>query len=131
MGYYIEAPVLHGKAAWLADNYEVTRLPHAPASFSEVPEDKALVMVIANPMFEAAGYVYSQREFDDVVDTDMRPREFLLMDKLTVELLSGYDREGGGMPDYRVKDPESVKTAVTEMKNPAPVKTRRNWLRKK
>lgn len=115
MGYYIETPVLHGKAAWLAENYDAELLDCAPASFADVPDEQALVMVVDNGIFEAAGYVFSKDEFGQVVDTDPRPRQYLLMDKITVELLSGYGR-AGGFPDYRVYDPESVKAAVAARK---------------
>lgn len=115
MGYYIEAPAVHGKAGYLVMTYGAERVTR-PASFASIPEGKALVMVIDNGIFEAAGFIYSEREFEDVVSSDGRPREFLYMDRLTTELLSGYHRPNGSMPNYSVLDPASVKAAVARVK---------------
>jgi hypothetical protein len=116
MGYYIETPVLRDKAEWLRNNYNAA-LCQAPQSFDQIPADVALVVTVDNGMFEAAGYVYSEREIDSIVNApaagDTRPRKFLLMDKDTVELLSGYHRTGG-MPNYTVMKPTDVKEAVAQ-----------------
>lgn len=116
MGYYIEAPAVHGKAQYLMDSYDAEVIS-APASFSP-PEGKALVLVVDNGIFEAAGYVHDQREFDAFTcnPADVRPRIWLLMDKVTAELLSGYYRQPGGFPDYTVRDPQSVKAAAEKIK---------------
>lgn len=93
MGYYIETPVLHGKAAWLADAYDAELLAGPPVDLSELPEGKALVCVADNGIFEAAGYAFSDAEldaFDEPADT--RPKQWLVMDKPTVEKLSGFTR---------------------------------------
>jgi hypothetical protein len=116
MGYYVEAPVLHGKAQYLQDSYDA-EIIDPPTAFSP-PEGKALMLVVDNGAFEAAGYVHDQREFDAFTynSADMRPRIWLLMDKVTAELLTGYYRSPGGFPDYTIKDPQSIKAAAEKIK---------------
>lgn len=61
MGSYIETPVSTGKAAYLmAHGAEKISQPLA---FSEVPEGKALVIVVENGPFDAAGYAFDKSEF--------------------------------------------------------------------
>jgi hypothetical protein len=93
MGFYIETGTNLGKAEILQTHLGA-QIIHQPASFSEVPEDKALICVVNNHgMFEAAGYCFDEREFDCFTDpTDIRPKTWLLMDKAKAEKESGYTR---------------------------------------
>lgn len=110
MGYYIEAPVLHGKAQYLAQAYDAELLDAAPASYDAIPEGKGLVVVVDNGIFEAAGFCYSEDEFAEFTRPgERRPRTFVLMDRKVAEIASGFNREPGSFPDYSVKDPEVVK----------------------
>lgn len=93
MGYYIEVPKNHNKAQQLVDLYKAERLPVAPNSINDVPEGKAVVVVVENLAFDAAGYCYDDRELADFKEPDhgwQRPRTWLLMDKKLTEKLSGY-----------------------------------------
>lgn len=83
MGYYIETPALTGKADYIARAYSGEIIDRAPASYADIPAGKALVVVVVNTLFEAAGVVYSEREFDAFTDQahDFRPRTYVLMDR--------------------------------------------------
>jgi hypothetical protein len=91
MGYYIEAPTAKGKLEYLMQKYgaEHVDLPE----WKDIPEDKALIVVADNGLFEAAGYCYSQSEYEVFTAMDdPRPCEYLLMDKEVAEELSGFAR---------------------------------------
>jgi len=90
MGYYIQGP-LHGKAEILVDKHG-GEIVDIPASFEDIPEDKALICVMDNGAFEAAGLVYSTGEFEEfTLSSDFRPKKFVLMDKETAWQMSGYN----------------------------------------
>lgn len=90
MGYYLETPVDTGKAAYLCEHYGAVMVE--PVEPSALPPDRALVCVVANPAggFEAAGYCHNDSEFEAFARRDARKREWLLMDRATVERLSQY-----------------------------------------
>lgn len=90
MGYYIETGSPMDKAQWIVDNMQGQRIEQ-PRSFDSVPADKALVCVIDNGFFEAAGYCYDGREFFAFTDeSDNRPKEWLLVDLEPVQKATGY-----------------------------------------
>lgn len=92
MGYYIETKEPRGKAQQLIVAYGATEIPE-PKHFSEVPAGKALVCVVANGLFDAAGYCYDASEFRDFTDPDdVRPKRWLLMDEPLVQELSHFNR---------------------------------------
>lgn len=97
MGYYINTTMdgqslgRINKANSLILTSGAVSIPQ-PKSFAEVPPDKALVCVVSNGPFEAAGYCFSEREFEAfTVPTDCRIKQWLLMPKTLVEKLTGYD----------------------------------------
>ena len=84
MGYYIpnDEPVAHKGA----------ELIRKPKSFSEIPEDKALICEVDNHTFKANGLMYSEREFEDFNDpSDYRIKRWYLMDKQIAYKLAGYN----------------------------------------
>ena len=90
MGFYIETGTTHCKAKILEQRYQAKLIPQ-PASFSDVPKDKALVCVVDNTMFEAAGYCFDEAEFKVFTEPkDTRPKEWLLMDLDTAQSLSRF-----------------------------------------
>lgn len=93
MGYYIEVPRNKGKAQQLVDLYGAQILDKKP-EFNEVALDKAIICVLDNGPWEAAGYAYSERELAEFVAPDrfsaQRPRIWLIMDKKLACKLSGY-----------------------------------------
>ena len=92
MGYYIEVPKMKGKAEQLVELYE-GEIIDRPASFNDIPEGKALICVVSNLNFDAAGLCYSEREFNDFLHDyhqPDRPRKWVLMDLQLARKLSGY-----------------------------------------
>ena len=93
MGYYIEVPKMKGKAQQIADLYGAEILDKKP-SFREVSPDKAIICVIDNWLWEAAGFAYSELELERFAAQDMcgpqRLRTWLLMDKQTAIKLTGF-----------------------------------------
>lgn len=92
MGYYIECEKHLGKANQLVEKYGAIRLSKRPENFSDVPETTAIVVVLENGLFDAAGYCYDEREmlaFDS--PRDYRKKHWLLMDKDLVNKLTGFD----------------------------------------
>jgi hypothetical protein len=117
MGYYIETPAVHGKAQWIADNYEGEKLTFLPASYSDIPEGKALIGIVDNGIFEAAGFCFSEQEFATFADPqDHRPKTWVLIGRTEAELASGFFRPQGSFPDYSVLDPQSVKDAAAKVR---------------
>lgn len=92
MGYYIEVPNKKGKAQQLVDLYGARVLNEKP-SFGEVAPDKAIICVLDNGSFEAAGYAFNEQELGEFAFPDGRPRIWLLMDLVTVRRLTGYTEE--------------------------------------
>ena len=89
MGYYINVPASHGKAAQLEDMHGGEILPSQP-EYGSWPAGKALIVVVHDAFFEAAGYAYDEAEYRAFTDpSDTRPRQFVLMDKARAEVLSG------------------------------------------
>jgi len=96
MGYYIEGPAL-GKAPYIVETYGGEVLKNPPISITDVPEDKAIICVVNNGPFEAAGYCFSDRELQAFSSsTDPRPRVWMVMDKEKAEELTGYAEDHRG-----------------------------------
>ncbi len=90
MGYYIEVPKSVGKAAQLVRIHNASIIP-CPEKFEDIPKDKALICVVDNRAFEAAGYCFSSSEFAEFKRPDGRPRQWLLIDKALTEKLTGFN----------------------------------------
>jgi len=81
MGYYIEVPENKNKALQLRTLYGGVIVPK-PTDFVAIPNDKALVVVVDNCMFEAAGLAFSEAEFKAFTNpNDNREKQFVLLDK--------------------------------------------------
>ena len=92
MGYYINCESAKGKAVYLMDVYGAERIPAVyHDSIESLPEDKALICVVDNGSFEAAGLMYDQKELDSfALDGTGRPKTWLLLDRATAYELAGY-----------------------------------------
>ena len=90
MGYYIEAPTHTGKAKYFFDHHGA-ELVLEPEKF-DFDGDYALVCVVENRIFEAAGIAYDAAERDEFLPTesDQRPRTWLRMKKEVVKKLCPY-----------------------------------------
>lgn len=90
MGFYIQGP-LKGKADYLVKEFAAEKIP-VPKKWPP-PEGKAYICVVQNRGFDAAGFLYDEREFDMFSQPDSRPKVWLLMDREMAEEFSGYDKE--------------------------------------
>ena len=89
MGSYINTPANKGKTEFILNAYGGMQLPLPPNSFLDIPEDKALIVVVDNGHFEAAGYAYCESEFRVFTDPhEKRPRDYILLDKTIAEQIS-------------------------------------------
>lgn len=80
MGYYIETPINKGKARYIVEHYG-GELVLSPESF-DFDSDDALVCVVENGLFDAAGIAYSPDERDQFNDPDdTRERVWLKLPK--------------------------------------------------
>jgi hypothetical protein len=97
MGYYIPGLQNKNKADQIISKWPDAILLGSAPSWDAVPSDKAIICVVDNGPFEAAGYAFSERELavfnhhgGRSINDDRRPRKWLLMDKPTVEKITGY-----------------------------------------
>ena len=93
MGYYIQTGNLRNKASFLVEN-------HGGEIVFDYKAQECLnlgigvVCVVDNGLFEAAGFVYDQREFDAFNDpADLRQKTWVVMDRQLAESLSGYNKK--------------------------------------
>ena len=92
MGYYVEVPRNFDKAQQIADLYGGI-LANRPLTFADIPKGKALICVLRNPLFEAAGFCYDEREFNAFHDpNDRRPRSYVLLDWAKASELTGFNQ---------------------------------------
>ena len=90
MGYYIQTDGVRKKSQYLIDKHNAERISQ-PVKFEDIPDDKGLVCVVDNIVFEAAAYCFNESEFLSFNSpSDMREKIWLVMDKKEVEKLSGY-----------------------------------------
>ena len=88
MGFYIQGPQ-SGKAKFLQAKHDCIEIPQ-PKSFDEIEADLALICVVDNGPFEAAGYCFSPGEFKIFTDPeDHRPKTWLLMNVEKIILFGG------------------------------------------
>lgn len=97
MGFYLNQqeeskPIgAHGKAQALKTHYGAVFVPSS-TKFTDIPDNKAFVVVVDNGLFEAAALAYNEAEFDEFTDaSDTRPRQYLLMDKEAAHKLASYE----------------------------------------
>ncbi len=93
MGYYIEVPEKKEKAQQLVKLYGARILDKKP-SFNEVAPNEAIICVLDNGPWEAAGFAYDARELTVFATPDrlgyQRPRTWVIMNRATACRLTGY-----------------------------------------
>lgn len=95
MGYYIECEHPVGKAMQICRDHGAERSTWAECRevVQNATSDKAVIVVVNNGMFEAAGFAFDVDEFKAfTLPDDERPRSFLIMDRKKAEELSGYSK---------------------------------------
>lgn len=80
-----------GKANVLAKTEGVQEI-NCPSKYDDVSAEKAIICVVDNGMFDAAGYAYCEAEFEVFKRPDMRPKRWFLMDKRLVNRLTEYNQ---------------------------------------
>ncbi len=98
MGFYIETPKDEHKADQIIELQGASEIDE-PKDFSEIPDGKALIIVVENGKWDAAFFAHDKHEFDRALKReipDPRPKRFLLMDREAAELLTMMD----GTPSY-------------------------------
>jgi hypothetical protein len=78
MGYYVN-PITESKESFLLrEGQRVDK----PDSYNRIPRDKALVVLVDNGMFTAAGVAYSQDEFEAFTDLrDGRRKSYFVVER--------------------------------------------------
>lgn len=89
MGYYIEVPENHNKAQQIVDLYGGRISPTTP-TFEDITPDEAIICVMDNGPFEAAGFAFSQAELSEFSTDDGRPKEWVIMSRKKACELTGY-----------------------------------------
>ena len=90
MGYYIETGSAHGKAQAIVNEHGA-RIVTLPEAEKALKEGKGVVCAVFNGAFDAAAFIYSEREMEDFSwGGDRRPKQWLVMDRALAEKLSGY-----------------------------------------
>ena len=79
MGYYIETGGVYDKADVLVKR-DGAEIIEQPKRFDDIPDDKALICVVDNLIFEAAGYAFSLEEFEAFSDPADRRDKSLVDD---------------------------------------------------
>jgi hypothetical protein len=94
MGYYIKTGENVGKAEYLIAREGAMELLDVPNSLSELPSGlEGLICVVDNGPFEAAGFIYNDRELEAFTDpSDYRFKRWLTMPLDKAKELSGYNR---------------------------------------
>jgi len=93
MGWYIPGPA-QGKARYIKERHGA-EIIERPSSFRDISSDKALICVVDNGPFEAAGYAFSEREFEAFSRPDSRQKTWMVMDYNLARELSGYSDSRG------------------------------------
>lgn len=81
MGYYIQTGNATGKAKVLIEKHNAEVLTKPPI-WQELPANKALICIVHNRFFDAAGLCFSKAEFNEFnLPHDARPKTWLYIDK--------------------------------------------------
>ena len=90
MGYYIEVPQNKGKAQQIVELYGAKIIPK-PLGYWQADPKEAFICVVDNGLFEAAAFIFNEKEMADFKYPDGRPRTWLIMDRRKVCKLTGFN----------------------------------------
>lgn len=94
MGYYIQCNSNTGKADAICKEYGAKKVTLNEATDKINDPQTAIICVVSNGFFEAAGFCYNDRELMEFAEpTDYRPKTFLAMDRRVAKELTGYTGE--------------------------------------
>jgi len=92
VGYYIEVPKNKGKAQQIVELYG-GRIVLNPPLFEDIEPGEAIICVVDNGPYEAAGFCYNQDELYAFTHMDGRRRVWVVMNRQKVCELTGYEEE--------------------------------------
>lgn len=91
MGYYIQTEQHFNKADVIMKTYGAEEITLLEARSIVDNPDTAVVCVIKNDLFEAAGFCYNGQELEAfALPHDHRPKRWLKMDRQRCKELTGY-----------------------------------------
>lgn len=92
MGYYLNNGKASGKVEWLVKEHDGKIVDKVEASTAFNDPSLAVVVVMDNGLFDAAGFAYDIDEFESFTSPDdIRPKIFLVMNRELCEKLSGFN----------------------------------------
>lgn len=92
MGYYIEVPKNKDKAQQIVELYG-GRIVFSPPLFEDIAPDEAIICVVDNGPYEAAGFCYNQAELYAFTHMDGRRRVWVIMGRQKACELTGYEED--------------------------------------
>lgn len=92
MGYYFEGNGnAFGKGQLLVRDHGAESVSQEEARLAVESDDRAVICVISNDAFEAAGLVFSPNEFDAFSQPDdPRPRTWYVLDKAVAHKITNF-----------------------------------------
>lgn len=91
MGYYIQTPSPHEKAIQIISLYDAKPVSIDEASKAIEDPSLAVIVVVENGPFDAAGFAFDRCEFDAFThESDTRNKSFLTMDRSLAETLTDF-----------------------------------------
>ena len=91
MGFYLQTDAKHGKAEFIRDNHAATIVTQEEAEAAIDNPDLAVVVVVSNGPFEAAGFAFDRKEFEAFTSPDdRRPKKFFTMDRTLCRQLTDF-----------------------------------------
>lgn len=92
MGYYINTPNNKQKAEQICRDVKMAKIVPEPLSYDCVAPSLGIICIVDNGPFEAAGFCYSEQEFEEFKREDGREKTWVLMPRKIAERLSGYKK---------------------------------------
>ncbi|MFB3432023.1 MAG: hypothetical protein ABL309_13985 [Phycisphaerales bacterium] len=89
MGYYVQTKKAFNKADDICDQHGGKRLSRQEAHEASKDENRAVIVVMNNGPFEAAGFAYCHEEFHEFAD-DGRATAFVEIDRDKACELTGF-----------------------------------------
>jgi hypothetical protein len=91
MGYYIETKHNKGKAGEIASTYNGKIVTQSQARLAMGDNSLGVIVVINNYIFEAAGFAFDMKEFEDfTLLNDLRSKTFVVIPRNIAEVVSGF-----------------------------------------
>ena len=92
MGYYIDVRV-DDKVKYICDNYSGVEVCQNDAVKAMKDSNKAVIVVVQNPTFQAAAFAFDEKEFKHFIFDDGRLKYYIIIDRKLACKLTGYEDE--------------------------------------